>query len=892
MPMGRLAAVLGTSLVLYAGAVALPADPPIPGIPGQKEQLPPTVPFALREEPGGPVITGGGLAVKVTLAPFAFHVTRERDGARILRTARSWKWTGFAPIAFTQDHGFTWNTFYWGYRGYLSLNEPWVHAVKAAGYEQHEDRVYFTVETYRPSRGHILFVVGPFYNGAVRLAASVTPGKGTFGRVAFTFHAPENEHYAGFGERFNGVDQRGKKLENWAEEGGIEPGLLRRFWPWRPPEHTIPGGEDASYAPMPFFLSSRGYGLLADVPEPTHFDMAKSCKDMWRVEVEADQLALVVFAGPTPAKALEQYTERTGRVQIPRPWVFGPWNMLGGYKQGGNLKIARIFREKDIPSSVAPDWAAILPVPSYQGREDRLRSMNQALHDLGFKSLCYLQPRVDKKKHAQLWQEGAALGHFVRTPEGDPYVLHVFVNVVQRHTYDISLVDYTHDGVDAWWRQRLQKLVDLGFDGTMYDFGEYVPPDTRFADGHDGHYWHNPYSLIYLRSAFRFFQQLDDDPNDGLAPDYVYFHRSGYAGSQNWAWAMWSGDPEADWSVSDGLPAQVCAGINVGLSGIPFWGTDTGGFHAILVPAPASELMKRWIQFSTFCGLMRDMNNEEFRGGKRIRILDEPELTHIARRYQKLRTQLVPYILNAAREAHETGLPLMRAAFLHFPDDPACWRLKREYLFGNDLYVAPVVEKGARQRTLYLPPGQWIPLWERTEYDPETGGFRIGGVPVAGGREVSVEAPIDEIPVFVRLGAVIPVADPRIDTWAPARPPEGVEVTTAKDLAHALHVWAFPNGRSATTLADGSRLELDTTETGVTLTRAAQPDQAELVAQVVWPAELPPPQEVGGLERVLDADPLALAPGAWTWHAGRRAVALHGKPGQTRFAITCAQSAK
>ena len=161
---------------------------------------------------------------------------------------------------------------------------------------------------------------------------------------------------------------------------------------------------------------------------------------------------------------------------------------------------------------------------------------------------------------------------------------------------------------------------------------------------------------------------------------------------------------------------------------------------------PTSELLKRWIQFAAFSGLMRDMSNEEWRGMRRIRIFDEPELLDIARRYQKLRTQLVPYILNAAREARATGLPLMRAVFLAFPDDPACWDLKHEYLFGPDLLVAPVLEPGAGQRRLYLPPGQWVSLWDRTEYDSKSGGFRIGGVLVSGGREVTVAAPIDQIP--------------------------------------------------------------------------------------------------------------------------------------------------
>ena len=233
----------------------------------------------------------------------------------------------------------------------------------------------------------------------------------------------------------------------------------------------------------------------------------------------------------------------------------------------------------------------------------------------------------------------------------------------------------------------------------------------------------------------------------------------------------------------------------------------------------------------------------------------------------------------------------MRAPLLHFPDDPRVWDLKREYLFGPDLYVAPVVEEGATERTLYLPPGRWVELWDRTEYDGTlegggTGGFRIGGAPVEGGREVTVDAPLDEIPVFVRMNAVIPLVDPSVDTFAPADPPNGLEVTTADDRAHLLLLWAFPEGRNTTTLADGSIVDVQSGPDGVALFRIAPEDDKEVIAQVIWPADLTAPDQVLGLAFVGAADPLALDPGTWTWSAERNAVAFHGEPGQMEFLIT------
>ncbi len=873
----------------FAQNPGLPPDPPIPGIPGQEESLPPIRPMAIKENPDGVQIEGDGLWVSVTLKPFSFSVGRQQEDGPFLLSGEAGRFSGFAPIAYTRDHGFTWNRFYWGYRGFLSLCEPWIHSAEALRYWPEKDRVLFEVSTDASGHEHVLFVVGPFYLGAVRLAAAAPPGIAPLDRIGFTFVTPEGEHFAGFGERFNGVDQRGKCLECWSEEGSIEPGYLRCLFRNQSPEWALPGGEDASYAPIPFFLSSRGYGLLADAPEPTQFDMACRFPNLWRVQAESSHLSLVIFQGPTPAEALRQYTERSGRSLVPRPWIFGPWNQFLGYPQGDLLTVARLFREKDIPSSVSHEWTAILPVASYAGQEQAILQQNAAMHDLGYKNLAYIMPQVDKERNPVLWEEAARLGHLVRNPQGDPYVFIQALNLIGQNRYNVSMIDFAHNGADAWWGHRLKTLVGLGFDGTMYDLGEYVPPDARFADGNNGHYWHNPYNLIYLRSAFRFFQQLDDAPDDENAPDYVYFHRSGYAGCQRWAWAMWSGDPEADWSLSDGLPAQVCGGINAGISGIPFWGSDIGGFHAILVPAPDSELLKRWVAFGAFSGLMRDMTAEQIAGGKRIHVFDEPELTCIVRRYQKLRTQLVPYILNAAREAHATGLPVMRAAFFHFPEDPHCWDLTREYMFGPDFYVAPVVQQHARTRTVYLPLGQWIELWKQTQYDgtPEgggVGGFRIGGTAIHGGREITVNAPIDEIPVFVRLGAVIPLADPTVDTWAPAHPPAEINVTTASEQSHLLHVWAFPSGHSTTTLSDGSLFEISVESEQMRLVRSkpngwtcALPN-AEVIAQIVWPAGRAAPTEVTGMTFVPNDDPLALQPGTWTWNEKRNALALHGAP--------------
>jgi sulfoquinovosidase len=873
----------------------LPEPPALPGIPGQISP-PETVDYSLQQTEDGVTVDGGKLTVAVRLNPFGYAVKRTSDGGILLESSPDGDPTdGLKAISHTAGTGKFVNTLSWGHFQYEGDDAPWAGAAEVAEFWETDGAVWFDLRD-DSCRGRLLFVVGPFNEESVRLGVAVSPVESeedmASNRIAMTFVSSPDERFVGFGERFNSIDQRGRVLRTWAEEGGINPGSNSDTFAQTVPdfseEWTFPGGETTTYAPIPFFMTNHGYGILADVAYPTHFDLAATHPERLRIAVDDSAISLIIFAGPDPADVLRQYTWRTGRSQVPPPWALAPWNMFLGYSQGNYLDIARTFREMDIPSSVSHVWTNILPFGVSDASVSGLIAANNQLHELGYKSLAYLNHWVDKDKNPVVYEEADEAGYFITDENGDSYVQDVLVNMVNQTKWWVSTVDFTNADVLLWWWSKLQEALDLGFDGFMYDFGEYIPPDSHFKDGHDGSYWHGPFPLIYQRAAYEFFKTLDETPDDGRAPDYLFFHRSAYAGSQQWTWAMWGGDPEADWSVSDGLPASIVGGLNAGLSGMPFWGSDTGGFHAIWVPAPTSELLKRWMQFSAFSGLMRDMTADEIQQGQRIHVLDETDLTAIVRRYQKLRTQLVPYSLNSAWEAHQSGLPLMRHPLLHFPEDPKVWETKRAFLFGTDFYVAPVFTEGATNRTLYLPAGKWVKLWAQSEYDEVSGGFRIGGQPMDGGKTLTVAAPIDEIPLFVRWGALIPLADSSVDTHAPAGDLEDVEVVTADDVRHLLHAWAFPGAPAETTLADGSLLQMEPTSEGIGFLRIplGGGDKKILRVQALWPPELPAPASVGGLARFDGADPLLLTPGTWTYSETRNAVTFCGLPGQTEFFIS------
>jgi alpha-glucosidase/alpha-D-xyloside xylohydrolase len=237
-------------------------------------------------------------------------------------------------------------------------------------------------------------------------------------------------------------------------------------------------------------------------------------------------------------------------------------------------------------------------------------------------------------------------------------------------------------------------------------------------------------------------------------------HRNGYAGSQRYGW-LWSGDTTSRWET---LAAQVGVGINTGLSGMPYWGTDTGGFFT--TPEYTGELYVRWFQFSCFCPLFRshgrawklhtpwgwntgDYGPKELTGNRPGEGLPDPSELHnaavepICRKYLELRYRLLPYTYTAVREAHDTGLPVMRALWLHYPHDPNTIARGDEYLWGRDIVVAPVTEKGATARKLYLPAGFWYDFWT--------------GEQIAGGREIDRAVDLATIPLYVRAGAIIPM---------------------------------------------------------------------------------------------------------------------------------------
>ncbi|CAH1271162.1 GANC [Branchiostoma lanceolatum] len=485
-------------------------------------------------------------------------------------------------------------------------------------------------------------------------------------------------------------------------------------------------------------------------------------------------------------ETLQMMTDQNGRSLIPPPWQFGPWNQFSDNQKEETIvtRAREMLFDHDIPFSLCIEPLHFFPSGVDPGIAPQRKKEHQELSDIGIKSVGYFNPMM-----ALIWNGtydmAARNNYLLKTRTGEPY----------NYTYlgypEVSQLDFTNPAAVTWYQSQLEYAIGMGFRGWMQDYGEYTPPDSVSFDGTDGLEMHNKFVLMYQNTTYDLLtRKYPSSEPDKYAPDFVVYVRSGYTGSQRYTWSHWTGDPTSDWSYSSGLPAQIVASLTVGLSGMPYSGSDIGGFVWYLTPPPTEELWCRWAEVGCFSGTMHEQGSGKGFGEK-THIFDTPEGTRIWRKYAKLRTQLFPYLYNTAHEAYQTGLPIMRHHLLDFPNDTQAISQNFQYMFGPSFLVAPVIEDGRRGWDVYLPEGEtWIDVSSQLKYDEKSGRFLLGFTNYTqGGRVVRVSAPLDVVPMFVRAGTMVPVLDPRVMTLSDATDPK---VITMKRLQHLLHLWIWP----------------------------------------------------------------------------------------------------
>jgi alpha-glucosidase (family GH31 glycosyl hydrolase) len=588
---------------------------------------------------------------------------------------------------------------------------------------------------------------------------AVTITRAGIGGVTASFAAADGERFLGLGERSNAVDFRGQQVLNRVSEGPYQP-IERPFIAAFVPPAGYSDRDDATYYPVPWVLSTRGYGVLLDNDDSTRFDFAHSDPRAWSAATDTPQLAFRVFAGPTPAKVLERFTARTGR-QPPTaaPWFFGPW----WQPKGDISQNIATLRGAGALGSVVQTYTHYLPCAAQNSAGERART--KLLNDAGLAVTTYFNPMICTAHPRYAAAKDA--GVLTKDLLGNPYTY----RYTGSSQFLVSQFDFSNPAAVSFYGSLLREAVDDGYEGWMEDFGEYTPEDSVSADGRPGYEEHNLYPQLYHGAASAFAA----DSGRALAR----FNRSGWTGTARYSQLVWGGDPSTTWGF-DGLRSAVRNGLSMGLSGVSLWGSDIGGYFALSSPQTTPELLRRWIEVGFASGVMRTQADGFSLGSSpRAEIFDRDVLPVWAK-YARLRTQLYPYLAQAERSYDRTGLPIMRQLALAYPADARATARDDEYLFGPDLLAAPVLDQGATTRGLYLPAGRWVDV---------TGGLLPGRV-LAGGDDVTVPAAQDQLPLFARAGALLPLLPTDVQTLTD----HGTGVVRLADRARRLRIVGWPRG--------------------------------------------------------------------------------------------------
>ncbi len=510
--------------------------------------------------------------------------------------------------------------------------------------------------------------------------------------IAASFTLSPQEKIFGCGESFTGLNKRGQKVNLWTRDalGAQTPNM---------------------YKPIPFFMSSRGYGMFIHSSAPMTMDFGQTFDDMNNIYLGDEELDFFFFFGQ-PKQLLYEYTALTGRSPVPPLWSFGLWMSRITYKSEAEAReVANKLREYQIPCDVIhldtgwfeEDWRC-----DYEFSHTRFDNAQQMIDDLrkqGFRISLWQIPYFTPNN--RYFQELIDKGLVVTDPDGN------------LPTAD-AILDFSNPETVAWYQEKIAKLLEMGVAAIKADFGEGAPIFGRFHSGQSGRLEHNLYPLRYNKALA--------DVTEHVNGEHIIWARSAWAGSQRYP-IHWGGDTE---NTDSAMLACLRAALSIGLSGFTYWSHDIGGF----VKESPEALYRRWMPF----GMLTSHSRCHGAPPKEPWAYSDSFMDDF-RAAAEMKYKLMPYIYSQAYLSSQAGHPLLRAMFLEFPDDPTCWMIEDQYFFGSDILVAPLFEE-TDNRIVYLPEGQWV--------DYQTGAVYKGQ------QWITIEAGQIPIIMLVRAGASIP----------------------------------------------------------------------------------------------------------------------------------------
>ncbi len=505
------------------------------------------------------------------------------------------------------------------------------------------------------------------------------------------FSISPGEKIVGCGESFTTLNKVGQKINLFV---------------------TDPQGPETAgmYKSVPFFMSSRGYGMFMHTSAPVTCDFGATHVGTTKLFMMDETADLFIFFGE-PKKVLDEYTSLTGKAPMPPLWSFGTWmSRISYFKQEEGYDVAAKLRKYKIPADVIhfdtgwfeTDWQC-----DYKFAPSRFSNPQKMIDDL-------------KKEgfHISLWQ----LPYF--TPR-NKYYNEIVDNGLCVHNangtlpYEDAILDFSNPKTVTWYQDKLSGLLKMGVGAIKVDFGEGAPYDGVYASGKGGLYEHNLYPLRYNKAVADITRQIKGEN--------IIWARSAWAGSQRYP-LHWGGDAS---NTNMGMAAELRGGLSFGLSGFSFWSNDIGGF---VVKSP-ENLYRRWLPF----GFLTSHSRAHGAPPKEPWMYNE-SFVNVFRDCADMKYEMMPYVYAQAKACTEQGLPMVRALCIEYPNDPAVWSIDDQYLFGNDILVAPMMEDGT-SRDVYLPGGKWIDYQSGKVYNKGWNNIPAGHIPAV---------------ILVRDGAIIP----------------------------------------------------------------------------------------------------------------------------------------
>jgi len=478
-----------------------------------------------------------------------------------------------------------------------------------------------------------------------------------------------DEFIYGLGERFTPFVKNGQSVDIWNEDGGT--------------------ASDLAYKNIPFYVSSKGYGVFSNHPERVSYEIASEAASRIQFSVPGEELEYFVIGGDSMKSSVANYCALTGKPPLPPAWSFGLWlstSFTTDYDESTVNSFIDGMAERNIPLSVFHYdcfWMKEYEWCNFTWDEQMFpepEAMLKRLREKGLRICVWINPYIGQK--SPLFDEASEKGYLLCKSDGDVWQWDMWQPAM-------GIVDFTNPDATKWYIKKLEKLVDMGVDCFKTDFGERIPvKDVKWFDNSDPLKMHNYYSFLFNEAVFNLLERKKGKGNA------VLFARSATTGGQQFP-VHWGGDCEATFAA---MAETLRGGLSLALGSFAFWSHDIGGFES----TATSDVYKRWVAFGLFSTHSRLHGSTSYR----VPWLYDEESVDVLRKFTKVKHSLMPYLYAQAVKATESGIPVMRPMVMEFPDDPLCFTLDKQYMLGDSLLVAPVFHEDGHC-DVYLPEGKF-----------------------------------------------------------------------------------------------------------------------------------------------------------------------------------------